>query len=240
MDWRDRTSVKGGPLVHGLARAGWGAGAVVGAAVVPGAVVLGGALGGTGIGAALLVLAVLLVAGAVPGAALGALAQQGARSWLCAPTEQEQRSARARSAHAERLDASDLDDSSRWGRHYQACAASVHAFHELVRTVPAGRSRDWLADIGERLDGELAEALRLARLGQQLDSGVSQHEEQAATPERIVERLRAAEADFAATVERASAIALESTGDSDFQHLHAELDMLAEQAPRLRLPGGHE
>jgi len=53
----------------------------------------------------------------------------------------------------------------RWARCYEACERSVTRYHEVVDTVAAGPGRDWLAGIGTTLDAELAEALRLARLG---------------------------------------------------------------------------
>lgn len=231
-DWRERTAIKGGPPAHLFARGGWAAGAGLGAVATPAAVALSGALAGSSAGAVLLALVVLFLAGAVSGAVLGALAQQGVRSWLLAPTQEEQRAERKVQARAQRFDASDLASSSWWRQRFHSCSDSVEAFHQLVDATPTGQSRDWLADIGERLDDELAEALRLARLGDRLAD--QEQEEPSQERERLAERLREAEAAFAATLERASTIATGASGETGFSHLHAELDMLAEQAPQLR------
>ncbi|MDV6013016.1 hypothetical protein [Haloechinothrix sp. LS1_15] len=235
--WQERTAVKGGPAVHAVARAGWAAGGALGAVLAPAVVALSGALGGAGAGAVLAVLAVLVISGAVPGAVLGALAQHGARAWLCAPTEREREAERRVAARAERLDAADLDPDGRWAGHYRGCASAVTSFHELVDTIPEGPGRRWLVDIGDRLDAELDEALRLARLGQQLERGEPAGDERDDV-ERIAERLRSAEADFAATTQRATRIAVDAAAETGLERLHAELDVLAAQAPQLRLPRG--
>jgi hypothetical protein len=104
-----------------------------------------------------------------------------------------------------------------------------------VATLSAGPGRDWLADIGTTLDAELAEALRLARLGESLEpdelTGPGE------TVYQVLDRLRAAKQSFAETTERAAEIALDLRKHSDFVHVRAQLDVLAEQVPQLREMG---
>jgi hypothetical protein len=117
-----------------------------------------------------------------------------------------------------------------WAEAYEACARSVASFHTIVATVSSEAGRDWLAGIGETLDGELAEALRLARIGESLaPSGTP-----TGTALTVQDMLAAAEKAFAETTDRAAVIALDLRADSDFTQVRAQLDMLAEQAPRLR------
>jgi hypothetical protein len=93
--------------------------------------------------------------------------------------------------------------------------------------------RDWFAAVGETLDGELAEALRLARLGETLEPA-DDGEEPGDTAQRVLGLLCTAETAFAETTERAAEIALDLRDESDFVRVRAELDVLAEQAPQLR------
>jgi hypothetical protein len=50
----------------------------------------------------------------------------------------------------------------------------------------------------------------------------------------VLDLLRAAEKAFAETADRAVAIGLDLRAESDFVHVRAQLDLLAEQAPNLR------
>lgn len=118
----------------------------------------------------------------------------------------------------------------RWARSYKACARSVTAFHAIVATVSSAAGREWLATIGETLDDELAEALRLAQIGESL----APTGEPKGTALTVADMLGAAEKSFAETTERAAAIALDLRDGSDFAQVRAQLDMLAEQAPQLR------
>lgn len=125
-----------------------------------------------------------------------------------------------------------LHPTGRWAQAYLACVRSVAAYHAVIGEVPAGTGRDWLAKIGGTLDRELAEALRLARLGENLEpNGPGEPSE---TAQRVLELLRAAEKSFAETTNRAVAIALDLRAESDFVRVRAQLDLLAEQAPHLR------
>ncbi|WP_459722740.1 hypothetical protein [Actinophytocola sp. KF-1] len=228
-DWRARMAVRGGPITHALARAGWFVFAMLGAVVMVGVAVLyaanPGPRGADNSAAANFVggLIVMVPIGAVIGALLGLPAQFAARMWLRNPTEAERQAARV-PGHG-------LRPSGRWARSYETCARSVAAYHQVVATLPAGAGRDWLAGIGETLDEELAESLRLARLGESLDDGDGELD---GTAVRVLDRLRAAERSFDETTERAAAIALELRDDSDFVRVRAQLDMLAEQTPHLR------
>jgi hypothetical protein len=124
--------------------------------------------------------------------------------------------------------------SGRWARSYETCARSVAAYHEVVATLPDGAGRDWLTGIGETLDEELSESLRLARLGESLEPDADELD---GTALQVLDRLRAAEKSFDETTERAAAIALELRDESDFGRVRAQLDMLAEQTPHLRASG---
>jgi hypothetical protein len=97
--------------------------------------------------------------------------------------------------------------------------------------VSHGAGRDWLAEIGVTLDRELGEARRLARLGENLEPDAPAEPNE--TTQRVLDRLRAAEQAFAETTDRAVTIALDLRDDSDFVRVRAQLDLLAEQAPRL-------
>jgi hypothetical protein len=231
-DWRARMAVRGGPLSHAIARSGWLVFAVLGALVMVGVAVLYAAnptadAVDNGV-AANFVGAVIVMApiGAAIGALLGLPAQFAARAWLRNPTDAERRAAR------EAVPAHGLRASGRWARSYEVCARSVTAYHEVVATLPDGAGRDWLAGIGETLDDELSESLRLARLGESLEPDGA--DELDGTALRVLDRLRAAEKSFDETTERAAAIALELRDESDFVRVRAQLDMLAEQTPHLR------
>jgi hypothetical protein len=125
-----------------------------------------------------------------------------------------------------------LRPTGRWARSYLACARSVAAYHAVVDSLPGGAGRDWLAGIGVSLDRELAEALRLARLGENVQPADSAEPNEGA--QRVLDLLRAAEKAFAETADRAVAIGLDLRAESDFVHVRAQLDLLAEQAPNLR------
>lgn len=223
-------ALKGGPLSHAIARAGWFVFAMVGAVLMVGVAAWyaanPGERGADNSTAANFVGGLIVMApiGAVIGALIGLPAQFAARTWLRNPTEAERRAAR------EAVPEHGLA-SGRWARSYETCARSVAAYHEVVATLPRGAGRDWLAGIGETLNEELAESLRLARLGESLDPGDGRLD---GTARRVLDRLRAAEKSFAETTERAAAIALELRDESDFVRVRAQLDMLAEQTPHLR------
>ena len=234
-DWRARMAVRGGPLSHALARSGWLVFAMLGALVMVGVAALYAANptadavdNGTAANFAGAVI-VMSPIGAAVGALLGLPAQFAARAWLRNPTEAERRAARAAEP---RVPEHGLRASGRWARAYESCAQSVAAYHEIVATLPDGAGRDWLAEIGETLDDELSESLRLARLGESLDP--EDDGELDGTARQVLDRLRAAERSFAETTDRAGAIALELRDESDFVRVRAQLDMLAEQTPHLR------
>jgi hypothetical protein len=104
--------------------------------------------------------------------------------------------------------------------------------------------KDWFADIGETLNGELAEALRLAQLGESLEpddpdntadpDDTADTTETSETARRVLEQLQAAETAFAETTDRAATVALDLRHESDFVRVRTQLDVLAEQAPQLR------
>jgi hypothetical protein len=236
-NWRARMVVRGGPVSHAVARAGWLVFGLVGALVMVGVAALYAAQQAPSdpeIGAGALFvggLVVMMPIGAVLGGLVGLLAQFAARSWLTTPTEAERLTARAAQARAARAATTGLTPDGRWARSYQACAASVAAFHKIVESVPAGAGRDWFDTIGATLDDELTEALRLARLGESLDDVGGD------TARTVADQLDTAEKSFAETTGRAAAIALDLHDDSDFVEVRAQLDMLAEQAPHLRAEG---
>ncbi len=231
-DWRTRMALKGGPISHTVARAGWFVFAMLGALAMVGVAVLyaanPGERGADNSTAANFVGGLIVMApiGALVGALIGLPAQFAVRTWLRNPTMAERRAARAAEP---RLPSHGL--SGRWARSYETCARSVTAYHEIVATLSDGAGRDWLAGIGTTLDEELAESLRLARLGESLDPGDGELD---GTARRVLDRLREAERSFAETTERAAAIALELRDESDFVRVRAQLDMLAEQTPHLR------
>jgi len=232
-DWRKRMAVRGGPVSHALARAGWLVAGTVGALAM---VVLAllyasdpGAAGANNEFAANLVggLIVMLPIGALLGGLLGLPVQFATRAWLCTPTPAERRAARE---VAPAVPEHGLRAGGRWAQTYENCARSVAAFHAAVATLPQGAGRDWFDEIGTTLDDELAEALRLARLGE----GLAPDGEPSGTALTVADMLGAAEKAFAETTERAATIALDMRDESDFGRVRAQLDMLAEQAPQLR------
>jgi hypothetical protein len=190
-------------------------------------------------------LIVMIPGGAVLGAVVGMWVQIIARARLGNPTAAGLKPAPAHVAVTE-LEAAraaagaawtkvpdlGLDPTGRWARSYLACARSVVAYHAVVGALPGGAGRDWLAKIGVTLDRELAEALRLAQLGENLEPADSAAPNEGA--QRVLDLLRAAEKAFAETADRAVAIGLDLRAESDFVHVRAQLDLLAEQAPNLR------
>lgn len=238
-DWRKRMAVRGGPVTHAIARAGWLVFAMLGAVVMIGVAVLyamnpGADSADNGVAANFVGgLIVMLPIGAVLGALLGLPAQFAARSWLRSPSKAERQAAleRGKPAKRNRVPAHGLRAAGRWARSYEACERSVTAFHAIVAAVPAGAGRDWLTAIGKTLDEELAEALRLARIGESLEAGSGELGE---TGLRVLDQLNDAERKFAETTERAAVAALALRDDTDFARVQAQLDMLAEQAPHLR------
>jgi len=236
VNWRLRMMVRGGPVSHTIARSGWlvfGAlGAIVMVAIAAGFAAGPGADAENGFAANFVGgLIVMMPIGAVLGGLLGLLGQFAARSWLTTPTEAERLAAREAQSRAARMAATGLTKGGRWARSYQACAASVAAFHKIVETLQASAGRDWFTTISATLDDELAEALRLARLGESLDDAGG------STVQTVAELLDTAEKSFAETTGRAAAIALDLRDDSDFVQVRSQLDMLAEQAPHLRAEG---
>ncbi|HEV7650726.1 MAG TPA: hypothetical protein VGP26_21485 [Actinophytocola sp.] len=215
----------GGRVTHTLARAGWLVCATLGAIAMMVVAVFYAAdpvARGTDPAAATLVGAMIVF---VPiGAALGALVglpvqfvtRAVLRSRVPVPPAAKPTNG--------------LTQRGRWARSYKACARSVTAFHAIVATVSSAAAREWLAGIGETLDDELAEALRLAQIGQSL----APTGEPKGTALTVQDMLGAAEKSFAETTERAASIALDLRDDSDFARVRAQLDMLAEQAPQLR------
>lgn len=239
--WRARMASRGGALTHAVARAGWLVFAVLGAVLMIGVAVLYSANPGED-GADNSVAAnfiggmiVFTPIGAVLGGLVGLGAQFAVRSWLCTPTAAERRAFREAESRTARFAANDLRRSGRWARSFEKCARSVTAYHAIIATMPAGAGRDWFTDIGETLDEELSEALRLAKLGESLDPGDGA--ELSETALRIAGLLDVAQKSFADTTERAAAIALSLRDDSDFIRVRTQLDMLADQAPHLRAEG---
>lgn len=234
-DWRRRMAVRGGPLSHALARAGWLVFAILGAITM---MVVAGFFAATpdpeisGAAAFVGALIVFTPIGAAIGALVGLPVQFAARSWLRNPSPAERLAAREKETRAARLRTTGLRPQGRWARSYRACAKSVTAYHAVVAALPDGAGRDWFAGIGESLDAELTEALRLAQVGDGLDPGGGGALD--GTALRAMELLRTAETSFSDTTERAAAIALDLRDESDFIRVRAQLDMLAEQAPRLR------
>lgn len=213
-----------GRVTRTLARAGWLLFATLGAlAMIVVSVVYaadpaardGDPAAATLIGA----LIVFMPIGAVLGTLVGLPAQFVARAVLRSRE-------RAVPAAPPRL----LAPGGRWSDAYETCARSVRAFHTVTETVSPGAARDWFVRIGETLDGELTEALRLARIGESL----APDGEPAGTALTAADMLATAAKTFAETTDRAAAIALELHDGSDFAQVQAQLDMLAEQAPQLR------
>ncbi|HEV7650727.1 MAG TPA: hypothetical protein VGP26_21490 [Actinophytocola sp.] len=218
----DRERSPAGPVLQVLAEAGRFVCGILGLVVMT---FLAALVGGSGV--ALLGWTALLVPiGVVGGALAGNAAQSAARNRLVAMPAEPARAV---------IPAYGLRRYGRWERFYEACARSVATYHEVVATVPHGAGRNWLANIGTTLDAELAEALRLAQLGESLEP------DELTTPGetvyKVLERLRSAMSSFAETTERAAAIALDLRHDSNFVQVRAQLDTLAEQVPQLRATG---
>jgi hypothetical protein len=242
-DWRARMALRGGPVTHMMARAGWLVFGVLCAVLMVGVAVLYAAnpgeqgadnsMGANFVGG----MVVFVPIGAVIGALLGLPVQAAARSWLRTPTELERRAARAAEEHATRFVADGLRPSGWWTGAYERCAKSVTAFHAVVGTVRDGAGREWFTTIGDTLDLELAEALRLARLGESLAPEVPDGTRLTGAALEVADLLRAAERSFAETTERAASIALDLRDETDFVRVRAQLEMLAAQAPHLRAQG---
>ncbi|MFD2398688.1 hypothetical protein ACFSVJ_20725 [Prauserella oleivorans] len=99
-DWRTRMAVRGGPVTHAVARAGWAAFGIVGALLMVGVAVLWTlnptAEGSDNAPAANFVggLVVFVPIGALVAGAIGLGAQFLARAWLRTPTDAERTAAR--------------------------------------------------------------------------------------------------------------------------------------------------
>lgn len=238
-DWRARMAVRGGPVTHAVARAGWAAFGIVGALVMVGVAVLWTlnptVEGSDNAPAANFVggLLVFVPIGAIVAGAIGLAAQFVARAWLRTPTSAERAAARGAAGRTAPY-AGNLRPTGRWARSFERCARSVTSFHSIVGALPAGPGRDWLAGIGRTLDDELREARRLAELGENLapDGGYL-----TGTALRIADLLEDAERAFRETTDRAGAIALDLRRESDFERVRAQLDVLATQTPHLRAQG---
>ncbi|WP_145982651.1 MULTISPECIES: hypothetical protein [unclassified Pseudonocardia] len=236
-DWRRRMAVRGGPVSHTLASYGWlvfllvgvGVGIALGVTIGltevpepgdpgPGVRVLAGAIAGMIFCAAPSVLFV------------GLPAQYLARSYLRSASPDERRAMQLAAENAPDALPAGLVAGSRWARAYEGCVGSVTAFHGIVRTVPDGPAKDWLHDIGRRLDTELAEALRTARLGESVESGAPGGD----VARSVGARLEVARTAFHDTTEHAASIALDLRADSGFEDVRAQLDQLTAQAPHLR------
>lgn len=239
-DWRARMAVRGGPLTHAVARAGWAALAVVGVVVMT-VVAMVWAINpseeATDNGPAANFMGAFILGvpfGAVVFGLIGVAVQYAARSWLRTPTAAERDAARAAQRPASPYTDDGLLAGGRWAQSYERCAASLRSFHTVVTTLPDGPGRNWLTDVGSTLDDELREALRLAKLG---DGLAPDGHAIAGTPRRIADLLTSAERSFAQTADRAAAIALDLRKDTGFEAVRAQLDTLAAQTPHLRASG---
>ena len=235
-DWRRRMRVRGSWPQHAIARFGW--------LIVGGVVGLACALLGTigvltsadndlsGVPGVVAVVAVsLLIFGGMAGLVVGLPLQFAMRAWLRSPNREELEAMRLAQAHARPLLPPGLRPGSWWAGVYEQCVRSVTGYHAVVRTLPHGPARTWLADAGRRLDWELDEAQRLALLGESLDSAQAPGGE---TVMAIAARLDTARVAFAQTTEQAASIALDLRSDTAFVEVRAQLDVLAAQAPHLR------
>ncbi|GAA1971038.1 hypothetical protein [Amycolatopsis minnesotensis] len=126
-----------------------------------------------------------------------------------------------------------LREGGLWAGYHERCAGSVRRFHDLVAVLDPGPVRDWLVDLGVKMDAELEEVLRLARYGEALAPGGDGHET-SETAQRISARLEEAARAFAATLDRAGGVALDVSAASDFEAIRAQLELLEAQAPHLR------
>jgi hypothetical protein len=204
--------------------------------------VVGAALAFVGTGE----LIAMLVIGAAVGGFVGSLIQTDARARLGESAAKPQvarpapakpvRAADRKRVPAAKVQGHGLRPDGPWARSYQACARSVASFYAVVDSLPEGAGRTWMAEIGGTLDRELAEALRLARLGENLSpDGQAEPNESA---RRVLDRLHAAEKSFAETTDRAVEIALDLRDESDFVRVRTQLDLLAEQARHLLAADG--
>lgn len=235
-DWRRRMRVRGGWPQHALARFGW---LVVGAAVgavfavfgLIGVAVSDDPTGPTGFGGAVAVVVGSFLLFGLPAALfVGLPVQYATRAWLRSPNADEREAMRVAQGQARSVQPPGLRAGSWWSGAYGDCVGAVTAFHAVVRTLPDGAARTWFTDIGRRLEWELDEALRLAQLGEGIDSGAPG----GSAARTIADRLEGARAAFARTTDRAATIALDLRVDSGFDDVAAQLDVLAAQAPHLR------
>lgn len=234
--WRERMAVRGGRVSHALAASGWvvlgGLGAVCGLLVTLVYVLSGQEYGSSVAGRVIGGVILFVPAGFVLFAVLFGLPTQfAARAWLRTPSRVELDAARAAGADAPPAVPEGLREGSRWADVFAGCARSVTAFHTVVGTLEHGPAREWFTGVGRTLDRELDEALRLARLGQSLETA---DRPAGGTADEVAERLRQARAAFAETTERAAATALALGPRSDLAAVRAQLDMLAAQVPVLR------
>lgn len=235
--WRAGMRVRGGRVTHLVARVGW---IVFGGAGIALAVVLAVVFGlneddpdydfaAAFIGGLILFVPICGVITALVG--LGS--QFGARAWLRTAPPVVSREERKDQELAEQLDEAGLRATSHWARHYASCVRSVTGFHDIVQGLPGGAASEWFEEIGHTLDKQLAEALRLAKLGDSLEESSDSTRNLSPTAVRIDESLQAAVNAFSQTTERAAGIALELHGKSDFTRVRTQLDMLHQQAPQL-------
>src|SRR5699024_11027605 len=162
--WRMGMRVRGGRITHTIARVGWVVFGAVGIVLAGAFAVLFGVTDDDPeIGVAPTVIGgmiVFLPLCVVPATLVGLGAQYGARAWLrTAPRVVSQRD-RDEQELAAQLDEAGLHGGTRWARHYTRCLRAVGGFHDIIDELPEGAASDWFGDIGERLDEQLAEALR--------------------------------------------------------------------------------
>lgn len=236
-DWRRRMAVRGGRVSHTIAAHGWLVFLLVGVAV---GIVLGIAIGVSETGqypADELIARTIgsAIAGvifcAVPSVLfVGLPGQFLARSYLRSASPQERQAMQQATADAPAALPDGLSPGSRWARAYEGCVGSVTAFHGVVRTVPDGPAKDWLLGIGRRLDGELAQALRTARLGESVEIGAPGGD----VARSVGAQLEVARTAFHDTTTHAASIALDLRTESNFEAVRSQLDVLAAQAPHLR------
>lgn len=120
-----------------------------------------------------------------------------------------------------------------WKRRVAGCAATVARFHRITAALPAGPARNWLAEIGKRLDAELDAVARLATVGDSIEPARRRIREQPA--KRIAARLDTAAAGFAAAVTQAAEIAEQVAVDPAHSDVNAHLEVLSRQASQLAL-----
>jgi|GEM_PF-6741634 len=234
--WRAGMRVRGGRVTHLVARVGWlvfgVAGIVLGSVV---AVLFGlnedepqYGFAAAFIGGLILFVPICTVFAVLVG--LGA--QFGSRAWLRTAPPVVSRQEREQQDLVAQVGKAGLRADTRWGRHYANCLRAVSRFHDIVRELPDSAAGTWFNDIGRTLDTQLAEALRLAKLGDNLTMGTTGRNP-SPTAVRIDASLQAAVTAFHGTTERAASIALELHGEADFTRVRSQLDMLQQQAPQL-------